>query len=37
MNVGYCQCENIQWIWSNDQLPTTPCVDCGCQIEWIND
>ena len=37
MRVGYCQCENIQWIWANDQLPTAPCIDCGCQITWSDD
>jgi hypothetical protein len=37
MKVGYCQCENIQWIWANDSLPTAPCSDCGCQITWSED
>jgi len=37
MKIGYCQCIDIQWIWALPELPTEPCEDCGCQIDWLDD
>jgi len=32
--MGYCSCENVEWISTNDPNPYAPCIDCGEHITW---